>query len=344
MQNEITSRDRLLNSDGSLKHKGYSRRFLLEYNPDDVRVLPGRRLNRYRLKEWDYYAVTTKTHFFAISVADVGYIGLVFAHLLDFQTKEFKEKMIVTPFGSGCRLPQSSEPGDVHFEKGGVKVNFSRLPGRRNIAVEWPGFAGDTNLVANFICDQPDSQESIVMATPIGERHFYYNHKINCMPAAGEIALGDFSLELTRKDALASMDWGRGAWKYNTFWNWASASGFLPDGRTVGLNLGVGFGDLSNATENCFYIDGKMTKLEAMDFLYIPGEYMKPWRFKTTEGKLDLVFTPFYERVTNVNLLVLTNVVHQMFGKYTGWLETETGERIEVKNLIGWAEECRARW
>jgi hypothetical protein len=33
-----------------------------------------------------------------------------------------------------------------------------------------------------------------------------------------------------------------------------------------------------------------------------------------------------------------------MFGRYSGTLVTDTGERIKVENLIGWAEEHHARW
>jgi len=51
-----------------------------------------------------------------------------------------------------------------------------------------------------------------------------------------------------------------GIWEYSSFWNWASASGFLPDVRTVDLNLGKGFGGLGAATENCFFIDMKKKK------------------------------------------------------------------------------------
>ena len=74
---------------------------------------------------------------------------------------------------------------------------------------------------------------------------------------------GDVREELRPDTCLGSLDWGRGVWEYRTFWNWASASGFLPRaGRTIGLNLGCGFGDLSRATENCVILDGRIHKLE----------------------------------------------------------------------------------
>lgn len=58
------------------------------------------------------------------------------------------------------------------------------------------------------------------------------------MPATGWLRYGDEEEELRPDQALGSLDWGRGVWESSSFWNWASASGFLPDGRRFGLNLG----------------------------------------------------------------------------------------------------------
>ena len=79
----------------------------------------------------------------------------------------------------------------------------------------------------------------MTIVIPIEQKRFYYNRKINCLPAEGYIQYGDEHEELHPHESLGSLDWGRGVWAYRSFWNWASASGFLPDGRRVGLNLGM---------------------------------------------------------------------------------------------------------
>jgi hypothetical protein len=56
------------------------------------------------------------------------------------------------------------------------------------------------------------------------------------------------------------------------------------------------------------------------------------------------VFTPFLERVAKTNLAVITSEVHQMFGRYAGKVIADSGERIEIDGLIGFAEEHQARW
>lgn len=346
MQNEITISGKLLNSDGHLNQKGYSKRPVLEYNPENIRRFKSKWANRLRLKEWDYYGITTPEGFLSVCVSNIGYIGLVFAYWIDFETKTIVDDTIVTPFGKGCALPLSSKSGNVQFQQspGKAKVSFLREEGKRVIDVDWPKFAKKHHLKSEIVLSEPKSLESIVMATPIGETFFYYNHKINCMQAKGQWSLDSKTRTLSGDNSLATLDWGRGVWPYSTFWVWANASGFLSDGRTFGLNMGRGFGDLSAATENCFYIDGVMTKLGWVPIEYDMTDYMKSWHFQDEEGKVDLTFSPFYPRTSKLDLLLLKTDVNQIFGKYNGFAIDQSGQKVRIENLVGWAEDHYARW
>jgi hypothetical protein len=184
----------------------------------------------------------------------------------------------------------------------------------------------------------------MTIVIPIGSRRFYYNRKINCLPASGSLRYGELLEELKPNECLGSLDWGRGVWEYRSFWNWASASGFLPEGLTLGLNLGAGFGDLSAATENAVILNNRIHKLDQVKFDYISGDYMKPWRFTENHGRLDLTFTPFKDRLARTSLGIIDSEVHQMFGRYNGHVTTDEGDDILVKDLVGFAEEHHARW
>lgn len=71
---------------------------------------------------------------------------------------------------------------------------------------------------------------------------------------------------------------------------------------------------------------------------------MRPWKFTGTDGRLDLVFTPFKERTAQTNLGIIFSEVHQMFGRYNGKAVTDDGKVVQIKDLIGFAEEHHARW
>jgi hypothetical protein len=199
-------------------------------------------------------------------------------------------------------------------------------------------------ISADLKYDLKDDHESMVIVIPFTQNRFYYNRKVNCIPAEGWVEFKGQRYRISPEDSLGNLDWGRGVWPYSSFWVWASASGYLPDGRTLGLNLGFGFGDTSQATENAVILNGVVHKLGVVDFNYDPVDFMAPWELKSPDGRLDLRFEPFIERVAKTNLLIINSEVHQMFGRYYGTAILDDGERVEIEDLVGFAEEHYARW
>jgi hypothetical protein len=344
MQTELTTASRLLTKDGALNQVGWSRQPLLDCNLEEARFYALRLLQRFRIKRWDYYAIFTPRRFFSATIADLGYAGNLFVYTMDFETGELHEEGLVIPLGRGISLPRNSTAGESHFEDARLRLHFAVTPQGRRVEVNWPAFHGGRGIKADIDLTCPPEHESMTIVIPIPERRFYYNRKINCMPAQGVIEFGGQREELHPNETLGSLDWGRGVWEYRSFWNWASASGFLADGRTIGLNLGCGFGDLSKAGENCMVLDGVIHKFDTVNFDYQTGSYMQPWCFTDSQGRLDLTFTPFKERVAQTNLGVIFSEVHQVFGRYSGWAMDDGGQRIHIRDLVGFAEEHHARW
>lgn len=344
MQTELTQPGPLLQPDGRLAQIGWARQPILDCNLESARFYALRPLQRFRVKRWDYYAVFTPHRFFSATIADLGYAGNIFVYTLDFETGDLHEEGLVIPLGKGIQLPRNSTEGDSHFEDKRVRLDFSLHPDKRHLSVSWPDFHEGRGIQAEIDLNAPPGYESMIIVIPIGEKRFYYNRKINCLPASGTLRYGDLHEEIKPAESLGSLDWGRGVWEYQSFWNWASASGFLSDGRSFGLNLGLGFGDLSAATENAFILDNRVHKLDQVKFDYVSGDYMKPWRFSDNQGRINLTFTPFKDRLAQTNLGIITSEVHQMFGRYNGQVATEKGDVILVKDLIGFAEEHQAKW
>jgi len=344
MQTELTQPGPLLQPDGRIAQVGWARQPILDCNLESARFYALRPLQHFRVKRWDYYAVFTPKRFFSATIADLGYAGNIFVYALDFETGDLHEEGLVIPLGKGITLPRNSDEGNSHYEDKRVKLDFSLLPDKRHLSVSWPDFHDGRGIEAEIDLSTPPGYESMVIVIPIGEKRFYYNRKVNCLPASGSLRYGDLHEELKPNESLGSLDWGRGVWEYQSFWNWASASVFLPNGDTFGLNMGMGFGDLSAATENAFILNNKIHKLDQVKFDYVSDDYMQPWRFTDNQGRLDLTFTPFKDRLAQTNLGIITSEVHQMFGRYNGQVTTGEGKVIPVKDLIGFAEEHKAKW
>ncbi len=347
-QIELTQPSPLLAADGQLTQVGWSRQPLLDGNLENTHFYALRFLQRFRIKRWDYYGFTTPDHFFSATLADLGYAGQVFIYLIDFTSGEYHEATLTLPLSRGITIPRNSTEGDSTFDNGKVQLAFRHEENARHISVRWPQFAGK-GLIADVRLRLKPDHESMTIVIPMHSprnrsRRFYYNRKINCLPGEGHLIWGDDRIDFKPTDTLGNLDWGRGIWDYRSFWVWASASGFLPDGRTVGLNLGFGFGDTSQATENALILNGRLHKLGRVDFQYSAQNFKRPWKMSSPDGRLDLEFTPFVERVAKTNLLIITSEVHQMFGCYRGIAIADDGEVIKIDGLVGWAEEHHARW
>jgi hypothetical protein len=333
----------LLDASGSLAVVGWSPQPLLDNNLENAHFYRLRFLQKLRMKRWDYYGITTPTHYYSFTVSDIGYLGMVFAYVLEFATGKFHEQTLALPLARGVILPRNSTSGESIFDNGKVSLRFQIEEGQRRLAVNWPNFGG-SDLAAEASLQLPPEHESMVIVIPIEQKRFYYNRKVNCLPASGWVRYQDIRTELDPSACLGNLDWGRGVWAYHSFWVWASASGFLPDGDTVGLNMGFGFGDTSAATENALILAGKIHKLGQVDFAYDSKNFKAPWKMCSPDGRVDLTFTPFFERVAKTDMKLLSSEVHQMFGRYSGTVYGDDGKPVQIENLTGFAEEHQARW
>jgi hypothetical protein len=297
-----------------------------------------------RKKRWNYWCVVSPTHLFSVTLSDVDYLGLPFIYLLDFSTKQFAEKTLLKPFGAGCGLPPQVN-ADVVYDDPAMPISMLQNNSGVQIKVGCPDFEGRP-LKVDLQVYYPQDHETLNVVIPWSNNRFQFTSKQNTLPAEGVIQWGDDLIEFNRVDTFACLDFGRGIWPFECFWNWSNFSTRLADGRTVGVNLGAGWTDGTGMNENGLCIDGKLIKLsEDVAFEYDAVNFMLPWRLHTTlTDRVDLRFEPFYERVAKTDALVIRSEVHQMIGRFTGTLRTGEGEAIEIENAIGWAEDHHARW
>lgn len=334
MQHQITNPGPLLNELGCLREPGYAISPLLEYQRNKIAA------SVWRIKEWDYYAILHHDYALTCTIADLGYSAMLSVVFLDFKTPKLKTamKLLWFPFGK-MQLPSSSTKGDVAYRHEDYTIEFFREPTYRKIHLHVAKFDGDDGLDAMIRLDSPN-EDSMVIATPWKEnaKAFYYNQKINCMPASGSVTIGKNEFSFDKETSLGVLDWGRGVWTYKNTWYWSSLSGFA-DGKRIGFNLGYGFGDTSAASENMVFVDGKAIKLDQVTFEFDPSDLMKPWTFKDNEGKFEAVMKPVLIRQDHTNFVIIKNLGSQVFGYFEGFIKVSSKQTIHFTDLIGFAEE-----
>jgi hypothetical protein len=115
------------------------------------------------------------------------------------------------------------------------------------------------------------------------------------------------------------------------------------DGRVIGLQLGSKWTDGSGSTENAVTVDGHLTKIgEELVWDYEPEHFMRPWHVHGAAA--DLTFSPFYDKRSRTNALLIASSTDQLFGVWTGWVLDDTGTRVRVDGIEGFAEEVLNRW
>ncbi|MCE9649871.1 MAG: DUF2804 domain-containing protein [Parvibaculum sp.] len=339
MQRELTAGE-LLDSDGRLVEAGWARSEMRRYRREAIRA------PWHRIKEWDYYCVTNEAFGLALTVADNSYMGLLSASWLDFEEPEAITDSVILPLTRGrMGLPASADAGDIAQRHPKLSLSFRHVPGGRVLGVDYPEFGGGRGLRGEIHLAQP-AMDRMVIATPFPKapRAFYYNQKINCMAASGEVDFGGKSYSFEPSSAAGVLDWGRGVWTYDNTWYWGSASGFV-EGRPFGFNIGYGFGDTSAATENMVFLDGKAHKLGDVTFHMPEGAYDgAPWKFTSGDGRFEMDFEPIVDRSAVTDLKILRSIQHQVFGRFTGFVILDDGRKFAVERFLGFAEEVENRW
>ncbi len=341
-QNEITKRSALLNSRGELNQRGWAVKPLLDYSRKDIKS-PG-----FKIKEWDYYCILSDKNRNGISftVADNGYLGFVAMTIFDFKNGTEESASIMTPFPLGSfKMPESSETGDIIIKNKKISMELRKNGETRTISVDYPGFGKGKGLSGSVSLHQGKNHDSMVIATPFSgnRKAFYYNQKINCMPSEGKFTSGERVVSFTKADSSAVLDWGRGVWTYSNTWYWGSASGQIND-KPFGFNIGYGFSKPGEATENMLFYDGRAHKLDKVEFHIPEDNYLSPWEFSSSDSRFEMQFKPLVDRYSNTNIIIIQSDQHQVFGLFTGKAVLDTGEVIELKDFLGFAEKVKNRW
>ena len=81
-----------------------------------------------------------------------------------------------------------------------------------------------------------------------------------------------------------------------------------------------------------------------MTFHIDENDYTKPWRFSSSDGRLEMDFSPLVDRSSSTSLGPVKSVQHQVFGEFTGTAILDDGKKLKILKLLGFAEDVYNRW
>jgi hypothetical protein len=321
---------------------GYATDLLWRYNRSKIKA------SWLRIKEWDYYYILNDKYGITFTMSDLGFAALIAVAWLDFERGTFTQGDSIRFLTKGSmNFSPTSRQGNVEFQDKKLSLGYYIEPGMRTIRVDYPEFAnslGEKGLSGELVLQQPDMDTMVIATSWKGKpKKFYYNQKINCMPAKGTITIGEMDYQFTPDSSFGGLDWGRGNWTYKNRWYWGSASGQL-NGESFGWNLGYGFSDRTAATENMVFYKGKAHKLDEVTFHMDTKNYMRPWKITSNDGRFEMDFEPIVDRFGKFNLFFIKSVQHQVFGWNTGKVVLDDGTELKIDKFLGFAEDVYNRY
>lgn len=289
-----------------------------------------------RNKRWEYWAVVTPTHIFALTLSSLDYAAVHAILAYDRRTGAVVNREATVPFGRGATLPPSLGDAAAIAIAKNLRIDIDERADATRLRATSDGLDLDITV------DRIAGRDCLAVVVPWSPTRFQYTVKDLGRPAHGRVLLGDETIELTADAAWAALDHGRGRWPYSLTWNWGAASGMTGAGESIQLQLGGRWTEGTGSTENGVILDGRLHKIgEELAWEYDTSDFMAPWRIHGST--LEVEFTPFWDRVSDTELLVISTHGHQCFGTFSGWAQVD-GRRVAFEGLEGWAEEVRNRW
>lgn len=355
-QVRITEQIPVLDENGYLTQSGYCFTPLYTYDRNAIQTAG------WRTKEWDFYQISNDRYCMQITIADISLGGACTIGFFDMQTGKAYSTMILDLFTFGKFTEFTDSCMDNHlysFHRNNFTFDLEIKDNVRTI--KFDGKANGKKLNVDVTLDMLPEHESHVIAVPFDTKdgkHFYLNEKTNCMAANGTISLDGetvVNFKGVEDNSFGVLDWGRGVWPFHETWWWGNGSTVLENGKIFGMELGWGFGNTSEVTENTLFYDGKAYKIGNVIFEN-QEEIVKPlssdwvksgkgtvWKFTSDDGSFEMEMTPVYDNYTMMRFVCVGNLCHQVFGKWNGTVKCGD-ETIEIKDMYAFLERSDNMW
>ena len=340
-QIEITSPVSIIDDMGLPRNFGWSKTPCFFYDPGMIYQ------SRYRITEYDRYIAFTPTHMFIFEIRDDGWLGYMGITVISMRDKKRVTQTYSTflPLGD-YELPTSSEIGSVNWAKGKTRLDFiCAEKGAKIIKADIPKLGHHQSMRGALVLIEPESSDSLV--TNQGwreEKHaFRYSRHSPWFYAEGVIQFGSSEIIFTKGNGWGIYEWIRCARPKADIRFWAAGCGHS-GGRQLSFCVGYSWADFAPGTENGFFVDGKLHKLDQVTFHIPTSQWLSPWRFSSSDNRLEMEFFPHQERIDRRNALFYNSSRRQVCGFFSGKVQLDDGSVIEFQNLTGFSERSKTRF
>jgi hypothetical protein len=306
-------------------------------------------LERFRKhKRWVYSFVATPDVAACFAIVDLGYATHAFTAAVDLHTRLTlaNDGFLGLPRATGYVGNQPGAGLDARFQRPDVSLQARRNRGDSRVLVDLRlGLSMPllpARLRAQWELRTSEAGPPVSVISPVEGGVVNFTQKWAGLEIGGTLEANGrrYSLE----GGTGGLDYTNGYLARRTAWRWAFICGRLDDGRRVGLNLVEGFNEArDDVNENALWLDGEAMPVGRARFLWTPSDVLAPWTVHTTDGALDLSFSPIMKHAENRNLRVVSSRFVQCLGTWSG-VVTVGGQRLHLRNAPGVTEDQSVVW
>jgi hypothetical protein len=297
-------------------------------------------LRRWRLKECQAVQIATPRLFASLALFDAKLLQLLQVKIYDrAQGRKYLYERQLRP-GAFSIADQVMDSTNSYRDRRASLAFANRFAlGRIDIELATEPTRDCPALRGRFAL-HTDRGASQVVSLPFAGDVGMYSHK-GLFPVEGELEIGGERHALAATDALALLDDHKGYYPYVMRWDWVTAAARDARSRALGFNLTRNqCRDADRFNENCAWIDARVGRLPPVTFMREharePGER---WRIADRDGRVDLEFRPSVPGDVRIQALVIESRYRGPFGHFTGRLDPEDLEPIEIDGWFGMGEQ-----
>jgi hypothetical protein len=335
-QVEITAPVSIFDDVGQLCNFGWARGPFFNYNPNLIWA------PRRFITESERYIIFSSTHLFVFELCDggvFGYFSICAVSLLDKKISGKFEKLSF-PMGA-LELPNQSESSVI---KRVIKNNLIEFicieDGGRIIKIDVPQLNRNNRLRGEIVLlTQEEDAQSISVNLPwrCQKERFQLIRYAPCYTVEGVVQFENTPLIFNRGRAWGIYEWVRMARPAKDIHYWAAACGMCR-GRQLGFNIGYGSADSAAGTENAFFVNGTLHKLDQVTFRISPSNWLAPWNFTSNNKRLEMTFIPVQSYSYQHSILFHSLRARQFFGFFSGRILLDDDSTLYFNNIAGIAE------
>lgn len=286
--------------------------------------------------QFQFIGLTGEDFILGVAIVSLKWVSNCFIYVYQPSTRTFKEYSWLKPLSFGVQTSNEPNGGTWSFKSGKTQVTIDCISGQRKLDVKV-----GKELTATATINESENYNPLAVCCRAGYGGWVFTQKTTALGFEGSINWQGQNIDTT--NMLASVDWSCGYMRRETFWHWASLNTKTDSSETIGMNLAAGVNETS-FTENGLWVNGELIKLDRAEFIFNRKNRMDEWQVKTSDGHVELTFTPLGERKEKINIGLLASNFTQLFGQFNGQVKDKNGNIIKLHKVMGFCEDHYAKW